>query len=125
MIFICHNIFIILFSDRDECEDWGYCDQLCSNSFGSYKCSCVAGYKRRDDICVADPAENSKMKLIFAYHNKLVVMDKSGKTVRQLTNASDASGVDFHLKNKLIYFTDTTTRKIYKLTMPKDDDIFR
>ena len=43
------------------------------------------------------------MKLIFAYHNKLVVMDKTGKTVRQLTNASDASGVDFHLNKEFIY----------------------
>ena len=64
------------------------------------------------------------MKLIFAYHNKLVVMDKTGKTVRQLTNASDASGVDFHLNKEFIYFTDTTTRKIYKLRMPKEEEIF-
>ena len=59
------------------------------------------------------------MTLFFAYHNKLVVMDPTGKTVREVTNASEASGLDFHLKRKVIVFTDTDTRKIYKLKMPK------
>ena len=45
--------YIVLLSDQNECEEWGFCDQLCSNSFGGFKCSCVDGYiKSGDDRCV-------------------------------------------------------------------------
>lgn len=30
--------------DLNECSEWGYCDQLCTNTEGSYKCSCSEGY---------------------------------------------------------------------------------
>ena len=30
--------------DLDECKEWGYCDQLCANTEGSFKCSCSPGY---------------------------------------------------------------------------------
>ena len=30
--------------DLNECNDWGYCDQVCINTEGSYKCSCAPGY---------------------------------------------------------------------------------
>lgn len=30
--------------DLNECEEWGYCDQLCTNTPGSFKCSCAPGY---------------------------------------------------------------------------------
>ena len=38
----------------------------------------------------------------------------------QITNATEASGLDFHLGQNKILFTDTETRKIYVVTMPKD-----
>jgi low density lipoprotein-related protein 2 len=121
-ILLIHCFLSFFFTDQDECGDWGYCDQQCSNSVGSYKCSCVDGYILRDTTCVADPSL-SKMTLLFAYHNKLVAMDPTGKTVKQLTNASDASGVDFHLSKEFIFFTDTERRKVYKLRMPKEQEL--
>src|SRR5689334_12990909 len=30
--------------DLNECSEWGYCDQSCTNTPGSYKCSCTDGY---------------------------------------------------------------------------------
>ena len=32
----------------------------------------------------------------------------------------EASGLDFHLKKKKLFYTDTETRKIYKLTLQDD-----
>ena len=34
------------FSDIDECAE-DECDQMCENTYGSYKCSCETGYKLR------------------------------------------------------------------------------
>lgn len=34
--------------DVDECS-WRPCSQLCTNTVGSYKCSCAAGYELRPD----------------------------------------------------------------------------
>ena len=37
-------------ADIDECEiDNGGCSQQCSNTVGSYNCSCQSGYKLTDD----------------------------------------------------------------------------
>ena len=47
-------------------------------------------------------------------------MDPLTKQVREVTNASEAAGVDFHLNRKIIFFSDTEARKVYKLAMPKD-----
>lgn len=30
--------------DFDECHEWGYCDQFCTNTPGSYQCHCGDGY---------------------------------------------------------------------------------
>ena len=80
----------INFLDQNECEEWGYCDQLCSNSFGSFKCSCVDGYVRREGsngpkngTCVADPSAK-KMVLYMAYHNKILAMDQTGQKSKQV-----------------------------------------
>ena len=91
----------------------------------------LSGYVRQNNTCIADRSV-SKMNLMFCYHNKIVsfesflatysklnlvtlfyqvVMDPTGKTVRQLTNASDASGLDFHKKKGFIFFTDIEQRR--------------
>ncbi|XP_052130857.1 prolow-density lipoprotein receptor-related protein 1 isoform X2 [Frankliniella occidentalis] len=39
--------------DFDECEQDGACDQLCKNKVGSFECSCVPGYKKVNNSCLA------------------------------------------------------------------------
>ena len=37
------------FSDINECDVYGQCTQLCTNTKGSYKCSCKPGYGLEPD----------------------------------------------------------------------------
>ena len=40
-----YYLFMYLFSDINECtSNNGYCGQVCTNSVGSYTCSCRNGY---------------------------------------------------------------------------------
>lgn len=39
--------------DFDECSVYGICDQICTNTPGSYDCSCVSGYIKKDKRCFA------------------------------------------------------------------------
>ena len=41
---------LILFVDVDECQtDEHNCNQTCTNTLGSFECSCRAGYSLQDD----------------------------------------------------------------------------
>lgn len=64
------------------------------------------------------------MALYFAYHNKIVAMDPAGKSVLEVTNTSEASGLDFHLNSNSLFYADTEARKVYKLKLPNNNDIF-
>ena len=41
------NIYVCS-TDIDECVRFSPCDQICSNSMGSYECSCEGGYELED-----------------------------------------------------------------------------
>ncbi|CAB4061164.1 LRP2 [Lepeophtheirus salmonis] len=101
--------------DLNECEEWGYCDQKCTNSFGTYSCSCADGYERRDSNCVAK-ATYPKMSL-FAEHvdDMIYQFDQNGKEIKKVTNASDASDIDFNWRRRKDY--SSLTQKKERFTM--------
>ena len=46
---ICY-LMIVDFADIDECERGEHnCNQTCSNTLGSFECSCTAGYTLQGD----------------------------------------------------------------------------
>nr|UBB95780.1 vitellogenin receptor [Dipetalogaster maximus] len=49
--------------DIDECQMFGKCDQLCTNSEGHYNCSCVDNYKYENNACRAQGGDEM---LLFA-----------------------------------------------------------
>ena len=58
------NAYLYHSSDTDECRaNTDSCDQICSNTNGSYRCSCMSGYKLLDDgktcLAVSDCSLNS------------------------------------------------------------------
>lgn len=51
MLFNKIIIIIIQLSllDVNECEEYGVCDQLCLNSYGTYTCACDLNYQLVDN----------------------------------------------------------------------------
>lgn len=53
-IFLSSYYFYIIYTDNDECFDGQFpCDdtQICSNTPGSFECTCADGQKFEDGIC--------------------------------------------------------------------------
>ena len=46
---IVFSMFII---DIDECENLFPCQQICTNTLGSYQCSCNSGYLVDGNMCI-------------------------------------------------------------------------
>ncbi|GAB6028318.1 hypothetical protein CHUAL_002491 [Chamberlinius hualienensis] len=115
----CPDGFVLNFDnlqsceDRDECSEWGFCDQLCENTHGSFKCTCAPGFVLTSDrVCQANASDT--MRLVFAHHNHLFLMDRHGNDQRVVTTTNSA-GVDYYYKNKLVFWSDIDTRKVYSL----------
>ena len=62
------------------------------------------------------------MRLIFAHHSAIYRVDALGSSVEAIVNTTAASGVDFHFDRKLLFWSDTETRKIYSMFMDKKAD---
>ncbi|RWS22675.1 low-density lipoprotein receptor-related protein 2-like protein, partial [Leptotrombidium deliense] len=107
--------------DSNECNEWGSCDQLCTNTPGSYKCTCVAGYTLvAPRHCKAN--NSTEMRIIFAHHSSIFKTDSHGSNLDVITNTTAASGVDFHYGKKLVFWSDIETRKLYSLNLNKNSD---
>lgn len=53
--------------DFDECREWEYCDQFCTNTPGSYQCHCGSGYKLNDNRHCKAENSNYHSILIFCF----------------------------------------------------------
>ncbi|XP_046659437.1 low-density lipoprotein receptor-related protein 2 [Homalodisca vitripennis] len=112
--------------DRNECEEWGFCDQQCTNTEGSYTCSCHAGYQLLDKArCVVSNANN--IKVLFAHDRSVYKMDAYGRSQQLIANTTAASGLDFHYTKNLLFWTDVKTKKIHSqmLQEPKSTTPYR
>lgn len=97
--------------DLDECAEWGHCDQLCTNTEGSYTCSCAAGYTLSGHSkCLASNSES--LELIFAHDRAIVRLSTHQDNARSIANATGASGVAFHYARNLLFWSDIKTRKV-------------
>ena len=107
----------VMLSDRNECEEWNFCDQKCENTNGDYKCTCVDGYELKNKNYCQAKLTFPKMKLFFTNTDTIWTMDKQGNGRTAVANATAASGLDFHYKRKLLFFTDTDKRKVYQMQL--------
>lgn len=102
--------------DLNECLEWGYCDQYCVNTEGSYKCSCSPGYSLLPPRhCKA--INSTDMRILFAHHSSIFRTDQQVSTLDIVTNTNSSSGLDYHFDRKLLFWSDVQTRNIYSINV--------
>ena len=50
---MCFKFDFLGCEDADECAVEGSCDQLCTNTNGSFSCECISGYQKDSQRCHA------------------------------------------------------------------------
>ncbi|XP_039257073.2 low-density lipoprotein receptor-related protein 4-like isoform X1 [Styela clava] len=114
---MCHRGFKLAVDgnsclDLNECLVESTCSQKCINTNGSYTCSCSDGYILRYDrrSCIAKGPE---LSLLFA--NRIDIRNvQIGQTdVEPVVHGlENAVAIDYHLKKKLIFWSDVTQDQI-------------
>lgn len=59
--------------DFDECSINAICDQKCKNTPGSYECSCVKGYSKSGNHCIAVNGKFLGLVVHFGFINDCFV----------------------------------------------------
>ena len=71
--FYCSNFY---FKDTNECNEYnGGCAQNCSNTVGSYVCSCRTGYTLDTDNHACNGEHNFLKSLLFCYLHIIIFID--------------------------------------------------
>ncbi|XP_063240571.1 low-density lipoprotein receptor-related protein 2 [Bacillus rossius redtenbacheri] len=97
--------------DRNECLEWGFCDQTCKNTYGSFSCSCAPGYLLNGSRChVPNP---SAAHLFFAFDHSVLRIDPESNRTQLVANTTAASGLDFHYEYNMLFWSDVKTHKIH------------
>lgn len=111
---VCNPGFKISHKQRNLCEDIDEClldrpcSQICTNTYGSYHCSCVDGYALKErHICKAVSAE--QVKLIFSNRYYLRETDLQGHSTLIAHNLSNAVALDYDYETKCYYWSDVTS----------------
>lgn len=109
-----------LCEDINECEDRP-CSQICTNTYGSYHCSCTDGYALKDKhICKAATSEQAK--LIFSNRYYLREADLHGHSTLLAHNLSNAVALDFDWETQCYFWSDvTSTVSKIKRLCPNDN----
>ncbi|XP_071103874.1 low-density lipoprotein receptor-related protein 2-like [Haliotis cracherodii] len=105
--------------DTDECAVPGACSQLCTNTKGSFKCSCGPYYDLMPDGVHCQANRNSSLLYIMvATQQSLVRSTLNAKVYSDLPvpGLRSLSGLDIDVWNDYIYFSDTGLKKIFRTT---------
>ena len=80
--------------DVNECNILGFCSQTCENYPGSYKCSCMRGYK--PDLLNPDKCkvERGKVGIMFTHQTEIRLADATfHETVAVVENIRSAGAL--------------------------------
>ena len=103
----------LCFSDIDECQTLGMCSQICNNTKGSYKCSCMEGY-------AVEPVNHHRCKalgpepsLLFANRYELRQLHLEKMEYRQIIDKlRSAIAIDYDYEQDIIFWSDVTLEQI-------------
>ncbi|XP_065835962.1 low-density lipoprotein receptor-like [Oscarella lobularis] len=102
--------------DIDECASFGYCQQNCSNSLGSFICSCDSGYILRPDQRSCK-SESGEAYLLYAHGHEIRSMDLASLQYEKVFHSSQGTisyiGVTFHYQSGMVYFCDFQSHSIH------------
>ncbi|XKL63596.1 hypothetical protein PGB90_005960 [Kerria lacca] len=99
--------------DRDECSEWGFCDQVCRNTEGSYICSCYTGFELQDNKTCMAGKSFAPYSVYFAHDRSILKMDSHGQNQMVLANGSSVSGLDYHYNKNFLFWIDVKTKKVH------------
>ncbi|XP_033644418.1 low-density lipoprotein receptor-related protein 4-like [Asterias rubens] len=100
--------------DINECLEGGrpQCGQLCTNTLGSFQCSCLAGYTIETDrwsCFVQDP----KPSIMFSHGRAISKMNEGGTNLLPiLQDVGTVHSFDYNIMHGRIYWIDTTRNVI-------------
>ncbi|XP_055870134.1 low-density lipoprotein receptor-related protein 1-like isoform X4 [Biomphalaria glabrata] len=97
--------------DIDECSTLHPCSHFCTNSVGSYKCSCAENYKLMSDgICAV--ADGIEVQLLVSNRFYLRLIGTSKNNVTTFTSElRNSVAVDYDWKEQMVYWSDITNDK--------------
>ncbi|KAK3083345.1 hypothetical protein FSP39_020255 [Pinctada imbricata] len=107
--------------DIDECAVWGNkCPQMCRNVKGSFKCLCADGFldtKERGTNC---KAKGGVLGVYFTTgHQVRQIIPERKEYSGVISNGEYFGGIDLDIERRLIYWTDTSQRKIMRAGIPQ------
>ncbi|PAA51648.1 hypothetical protein BOX15_Mlig005425g2 [Macrostomum lignano] len=88
--------------DINECDEFGLCDQLCTNTIGSYKCSCRPGYTLFGSTCKA----HGSVKLMYSTDSHIEYMDFDSHQRIKVHNEYYVKYLSYDYANKRIFYHD-------------------
>ncbi|KAJ8668102.1 hypothetical protein QAD02_009765, partial [Eretmocerus hayati] len=105
--------------DRNECLEWGFCEQLCENTDGGYSCSCAIGYSLYNKSRCRLAGHARPLELLVAQERAIwrMLPTGSGEDKQLVTNTTGASGLDYHFERSLLFWSDIKTRKIHSQSL--------
>lgn len=120
--------------DQNECEPPGLCSQTCTNTKGSYFCSCVPGYKLTGDhFCKAYSKsiisqneqfsyrqifipDHSSAFLIVSNRHSILIADLQDHSIERVPiNVENVVATSSNMHNGRIFWSDMKLKKISRL----------
>ena len=105
----CNDGFILAINqkncqDINECSEFGICSQRCTNTQGSYQCSCFPGYTNINGSCLATSGETL---LLFSTKTEVRGVDLTNNRYFSVAKSlPHVIGVAYDGKEKRVYWTD-------------------
>ncbi|XP_050486519.1 very low-density lipoprotein receptor-like isoform X6 [Bombus huntii] len=109
--------------DIDECLEPGTCSQFCLNEKSSFKCSCAPGYLKDPRNHTRCKAAEGHASLLFTRRHDIrkVALDRLEMT-DIVKNTKMAAALDFVFRTGMIFWSDSSEKKIYKAPIDEGNE---